>query len=220
MYTDNRTTAGIVNGNPSLTCRKETEIIRDTQENRNRREKLAHVSNGFIFAQWVPSYMGVPANEEADSLAKAGALRVQPALLENNASFAAVKSYVLAMRKQLLDSWWDIHGPARYKDLDIQAGVPGKCPATLRLSRKALHHFLSARSGRGDFENYHERFNLTSYPPCVCGRAKSPIHFIFSRLKGALVRKYTGKRRTQESINWLLGTEEGAVACSRIINGM
>lgn len=220
VHTDNRTAVGIVNGNSSLTCRKETKLIRDAQENWNRREKLAHVSNGFIFAEWVPGHMGVPANEEADSLAKAGALRVQPAVLENNPSFAAVKSHVLDMRKQLLDSWWDIHGPARYKDLDIQAGVPGKCPATLRIPRKALHHLLSARSGHGDFENYHERFNHTSYSPCICGRAKSPIHFFFCRLKRATVRRYTGKLRTQEAINWLLGTEEGAVAYSSIINGM
>lgn len=84
-----------------MTCQKEMQIIWETQENWITREKLANVSKGYIFGLCVPDHMGNPANEEAESLAKAGALKAQSALLENNPSFAVVKNHVLARRKQL-----------------------------------------------------------------------------------------------------------------------
>lgn len=220
IHTDNRTAAGIVNGNPSITCRKETKQIRDAQENWSRREKLAHITNGHIFSEWVPSHTGVSANEEADSLAKAGAQTAHAVPIEANPSYASVKNLVISRRKQILDSWWNTNAPTRYKELGILVGAPGKCPAELRLSRKALHHLISARSRHGDFKKYHERFNHTSYSACSCGRDKSPAHLIFCRLTRALVRKQIGKRTTHEVINWLLGTAEGATSYAKIINGL
>ena len=94
IYSDNRTATRIVNGNPSVTCRKETKEIRDAQENWTRREKLAHISNGYIFAQWIPSHMGVSANEEADSLAKAGAQTAHAVPIKANPSHALVQKYI------------------------------------------------------------------------------------------------------------------------------
>ncbi|POS87534.1 hypothetical protein EPUL_003885, partial [Erysiphe pulchra] len=83
----------------------DTEEIRDAQENWSKREKLAHITNGHIFAEWVPSHAGVSANEEAESLAKAGAQTAHAAPIEAKPSYASVKNLVILKRKQLLDSW-------------------------------------------------------------------------------------------------------------------
>ena len=53
-------------------------------------------------------------------------------------------------------SWWEKEAPARYKELGIR--LASGCPPELELARATLHRLLAARSGHGDFADYHERF--------------------------------------------------------------
>ncbi|POS81962.1 hypothetical protein EPUL_006709, partial [Erysiphe pulchra] len=57
------------------------------------------------------------------------------------------------------------HAPQRYKELEIQAGIPRKFLKELTISRKILYCLLSAKSKHGDFKEYHEKFNHTTYTP-------------------------------------------------------
>ncbi|XP_077661359.1 uncharacterized protein AFUA_7G08210 [Aspergillus fumigatus Af293] len=65
----------------------------------------------------------------------------------------------------------------------------------LRLPRHLLGRILAARTGHGDFADYHERFNHEdAHLHCRCGARKSPVHFFFCRIM----------------IPFLLGTAKGA----------
>jgi hypothetical protein len=49
----------------------------------------------------------------------------------------------------------------------------------LQPPRPILHHLLAARSGHGDFADYHERFAHEGADlECSCGRRKAPEHFL------------------------------------------
>ncbi|POS83629.1 hypothetical protein EPUL_003808 [Erysiphe pulchra] len=79
---------------------------------------------GNIIAKWIPSHSGIALNEEADRLTNAGAQIVCISQPDENPSYAAVKKIFRTTREQLLDSWWQTHAPQRYKELEIQAGMP------------------------------------------------------------------------------------------------
>ena len=81
-------------------------------------------------------------------------------------------------------------------------------PEELWLKRPLLGRLLAARTGHGDFADYHERFNHEdAYLLCGCGSRKSPLHFFFC---------YKGKRRASHPLGPparavpLLGTAKGA----------
>ena len=45
-----------------------------------------------------------------------------------------------------------------------------------------LHRLLAARSGHGDFADYHKRFgHADASVKCSCGRQKSPSHIFYCR---------------------------------------
>ena len=55
------------------------------------------------------------------------------------------------------------------------------CPpgSYVELSRTTLHRLLAARSGHGDFADYHERFeHEDAVLECSCGKRKAPEHFL------------------------------------------
>ncbi|KAM4063478.1 RNase H domain-containing protein [Hirsutella rhossiliensis] len=71
--------------------------------------------------------------------------------------------------------WWAAGAPSSYKSLELKASLG--CPPELHTKRQHLHHLLAARSGHGDFADYHERFNHEEARiECSCGRRKSPTH--------------------------------------------
>ena len=74
-------------------------------------------------------------------------------------------------------SWWERAAPARYKELGIQ--LASGCPPELELTRATLHRLLAARSGHGDFAEYHERFeHEDAVLECSCGKRKAPEHLL------------------------------------------
>ena len=74
-------------------------------------------------------------------------------------------------------SWWERAAPARYKELGIQ--LASGYPPELELTRTTLHRLLAARSGHGDFADYHERFeHEDAVLECSCGKREAPEHFL------------------------------------------
>lgn len=69
--------------------------------------------------------------------------------------------------------------PTSYQRTDLKATL--KSPPELQLPRPLLQRLLAARSGHGDFEEYHD--GVLDFPeritPCNCGQSKTPTH-IFS----------------------------------------
>ncbi|POS81646.1 hypothetical protein EPUL_006429, partial [Erysiphe pulchra] len=161
-------------GKHTLTSRREAEDIWKFQREWSTRVRLPHTQIGGIFGLWIQSHKGNRGNELADKLAKEGAERSQIITQYESASFVAIKKLVLEKKKVLLETWWEENAPRRYRDLKIQAEVPGKCPPELLLPRKILHLLISARTGHGDFKSYHKRFHHENYQGCDCGTDKSP----------------------------------------------
>jgi hypothetical protein len=84
-----------------------------------------------------------------------------------------------------------------------------KCPAELHLPRPLLSRILAARTGHGDFADYHKRFNHgDAHLLCRCGKKKSPIHFFFCYIAKRRMPRPLGS--PSEMIPHLLGTPKGA----------
>ncbi|KAF5500029.1 hypothetical protein CGCA056_v014966 [Colletotrichum aenigma] len=76
--------------------------------------------------------------------------------------------------------WWKQEASPRYTQLGLKATLG--CPPELALPRAILHHLIAARSGHGDFEQYHQRFNHTeALLTCSCGEAKEVDHLVYCR---------------------------------------
>ena len=75
--------------------------------------------------------------------------------------------------------FWAENAPKRHKDLDI--GIE-KQPPGLHLLRAVLDRLLAARSGHGDFAEYHERFKHDdALLTCSCRLRKELSHFYSCR---------------------------------------
>jgi hypothetical protein len=162
--------------------------------------------HGNVAIRWVPGHQGIQGNEEADALAKEGAaleapqpqpqdsggpasqgrratLRPRPARASDNeaaegeVTAARLRRVARARTADAFKEWWDKEAPTRYKELGVQ--LASGCPPELELPRPILHCLLAARSGHGDFADYHERFaHEDAALECSCGRRKAPEHFL------------------------------------------
>lgn len=102
---------------------------------------------------------------------------------------------------------WQAVAPQPYQDLWIISSP--RCPNELHLPRHLLGRILAARTGNGDFADYHKRFNHEdAHLHCRCGAKKSPVHFFFCRIVKRRLPRPLGP--PSETIPFLLGTPKGA----------
>lgn len=155
--------------------------------------------------RWVPGHSNIIGNEEADAAARAALQflphrQVQPA----NITLAYQRRLMHQRQQELLDEWWSMACPARYRNLDLL--MRRRKPPELALPRRLLHRLIAARTGHGDFAPYHRRFkhaNANMY--CACGLETSPTHFIRCRLYASQVRKLRKGLTMNIFISQLLG---------------
>ena len=100
-----------------------------------------------------------------------------------NLTFAALARLFKMRGQKLVEQWWQKFRPERYKDLDLYM----RCKQSLELAlpRWAYHRLIAARSGHGDYADYHRRFNPEHEDlKCVCGLEKRP--WLFRECRPAL----------------------------------
>ncbi|XP_044715241.1 RNase H domain-containing protein [Hirsutella rhossiliensis] len=137
-------------------------------------EKFAEAAarHGDVRTRWCPGHTGIAGNERADQLAKEGCRALGP---DRPPTYANIKRQAKAAARRDFQDWWSAGAPSSYKSLGLKASLG--CPPELHTKRQHLHHLLAARSGHGDFADYHERFNHEEARiACSCGRRKSPTH--------------------------------------------
>ncbi|EED12151.1 conserved hypothetical protein [Talaromyces stipitatus ATCC 10500] len=92
---------------------------------------------------------------------------------------------------------------------DLGITTSPKRPLELQLTRLDLGHMIAARTGHGDFADYHERFNHDdAHLLCRCGARKAPLHFFFCHIAKRRAPRPPGP--PSEVIPFLLGTTKAA----------
>ncbi|KAI0998601.1 hypothetical protein K3495_g9595 [Podosphaera aphanis] len=115
-----------------------------------RRVQAAATEAGTVQVRWIPGHQGIPVNERADKLAKE-ACDLEKCNTE--ASVARARSLLEEGYRQDFAAYWERNAPKRYQNLHI--GISPRIPPELLLLRRSLGKLLAARSGHGDFADYH-----------------------------------------------------------------
>src|SRR5699024_2428593 len=162
----------------------------------NRPSRCQAIPPGQVHIHWIPGHTGIAGNEQADEQAKRGA-RSTPQTNAPPARHAWARRKMNEEFWQRFQSLWAVNAPQRYQDLS--RGLDRQ-PHDLALPRATLGRLLAARTGHGDFAQYHERFgHEDAKMECSCGGPKSPHHFYYCR-KGRKASPHPWKQRQVDEI--------------------
>ncbi|KAM4063341.1 RNase H domain-containing protein [Hirsutella rhossiliensis] len=169
---------------PIVICLDNTAAIRAIRGGPSISSQAAAVTfvevaarHGDVSTRWCPGHEGIIGNERADGLAKEGCRSDGP---DRPPTYAFIKRQAKAAASRDFQDWWAAATPSSYKSLELKALLG--CPPELHTKRQHLRHLLAARSGHGDFADYHERFDHQEVRiECSCGRRKSPTHIFYCR---------------------------------------
>ncbi len=118
-----------------------------------------------VHIKWVPGHAGIPENERADRLAEAGA---KLPYTDDPPIVSWEKMRKSKLLREEHNTWWSENRPKSYTDKGIGPAL-GK-PKELSIPRRILGRLVAARTGHGDFPEYHERLEHATYERhCQCG---------------------------------------------------
>jgi len=172
----------------------------------NRPQRCKAIPPGQAQVLWIPGHAGIVGNEQADAQAKKGAGSQKIPISPGPTRLAWAGKTLKKSLWQRFESYWAENAPQQYRDLAIALN---KHPHELSLPRATLGQLLAARTGHGDFAQYHERFEHEDAKlDCSCGRPKSPHHFYYCR-KGRKASQHPwGQRQVDEILRSKSGTRD------------
>ncbi|KAM4062468.1 RNase H domain-containing protein [Hirsutella rhossiliensis] len=152
---DNSAAIRAIRGSPSISSQAAAEKFAE-----------AAARHGDVRTRWCPGHTGIAGNERADQLAKEGCRALGP---DRPPTYANIKRQAKAAARRDFQDWWSAGAPSSYKSLGLKASLG--CPPELHTKRQHLHHLLAARSGHGDFADYHERYSTPPKASPTAGKA-------------------------------------------------
>lgn len=179
LLLDNQEVAQQLQGFPRGSSQQTIQAVQEAMDAwPNRSSRCQAVPPGLVQVHWIPGHTGIEGNEQADIQAKRGA-RSTPQTNPPPTRHAWARRTLKEEFWQRFQSFWAGNAPQQYQDLSISLD---KQPHELSFPRATLGRLLAARSGHGDFAQYHERFGHEDAKlECSCGSQKTPHHFYFCR---------------------------------------
>ena len=193
-------------GTSATTIRECKDLV---QRWKTRPQRNKHLEPGTAAVLWIPGHRKITGNEAADREAVRGA-NLPLSHHSKELSLAGAKKWARLTSKQDFLTYCSTLPNHHRQQLDQSQTQPS--PAELQFTRGSLARLLAARSGHGDFAQYHDRFNhRNAERKCHCRAYTSPTHFYYCRLSShqELLKGKNGQRLTVDAV---LGTAEGAQA--------
>ncbi|KAL5604162.1 uncharacterized protein BROUX77_004348 [Berkeleyomyces rouxiae] len=166
---------GIMNRlrNPSTRNSTSQDVIDETKTTLRR---WASESPGRrVQVLWVPGHMGLEGNELADAQAKLGC---QQTTTEPRVSLAGARRWRRDRLSLEYGEWWQKQKGYRPLGTGVPAEPPFRVSRYDGLTRIELGHILAARTGDGDFDEYHGRWEHNCPRGCrACNQPKERGHW-------------------------------------------
>ncbi|CAD6500467.1 BgTH12-07643, partial [Blumeria graminis f. sp. triticale] len=214
ILTDNLEVARLLFRSPICSSQVVFQQIQALSQDWPLRTRLPHIPPEKVKAYWIPSHSDILGNVFADASAREG-LSEPPPIPRGYVSFDTAQNCINVEISTVMKDYWDRHAPVSYMELAIDSY--SRHPKELSLARPFLSRLYAARSGRGDFAEYHRRFNHEGANlHCDCGQLKAPLHFLECHL--ITHRPPRAPLSSRDPKKFLPGTWEGVLHVAKWIS--